>query len=600
MTKKCLYAFVSALLVFSACTIDRDYDLDKEVDMTVTVVPGATLPIGSLESVSIGPLVRNLVKVQKQILKKKTFLDFDEGGNLCILIDSTRRDVEYLIDSVAITKSVSESAVEIPATFPSGWKSQEIQATVPIAFTIETEGIGTRIASVKEVNLEPMEWVVSFNLDGLKGFTLRKGTEIVFPDWAFPCKSSELFSITSDHVLSLNEDTAFSSEEGMTVPVTIDRLFVENGVVIPEDSELTLEGVITMKGTIRLSSDDMSEETSGDVTLSGTSSVDIPDGKFKAAEVKLGETPVIINLMTFPITLNLLTEYADLEPYDLECEFQIESRYPLGVEYSSILRLYDDELDAIGEFPVGSYYGRSSIHFPAHGSTNLYFSGSGKNAPAGATSYTIDGLTQTLQEKESIMVIAFGSVQVSQDDIWVNVQPGVDYGFDVTSRAVMPLRLGKDASVSVNKDIHGFGVDTTMTLDMVSPLRITMDAVNSIPVDLNLHVEMIDVDGNVVTEYSPVIKSDIKAGSLDSPSVSQIEIGFNTDTIVPFDGMRIEFSIGGGVMTNTPLNEKQSIGLKNIALEVPEGMTFDPKLVKYIQQLNKIRQGVQYIITGEE
>ena len=600
MTKKCLFAFVGALLVFCGCTIDRDYDLRNDVDMTVTVVPGATLPIGSLETVSIGPVVRNLVKIQKQLLKKKTFLDFDEGGNLCILIDSTKRNVEYLIDSVAILNSLSEDAVEIPVTFPSGWKSQEIQATVPISFTFETEGLGTKIAAVKEVDLEPMDWVVSFNLDGLKGFTLMKGTEIVFPDWAFPCESSELFSITSDHVLTLTENTAFSSEEGMSVPVTIDRLFVENGIEAPEESELSLDGVITLKGTIRLTSADVNEEMSGDVILEGTASVDIPEGKFKAAEVKFGETPVIISLMSFPITLSLLTEYADLEPYDLECEFQVNSRYPIGVEYSSILRLYDDEFETIGEFPVGSYYGKSSIHFPPLMNTSLYFSGSGMNAPAGAMSYTIDGLKETLQEKESIMIISFGSVKVSQDDTWVNVQPGVDYGFDVTSRAIMPLRLGKDASVSVDKDIHGFGVDTTMTLDMVSPIKITMDAVNSIPVDLNLHVEMIDVDGNVVQRYSPVIKSDIKAGTLDSPSVSQVEIGFNTDVIVPFDGMRIEFSIGGGVMTNTPLNEKQSIGLKNIALEVPEGLTVDPKLVKYIKHLNQIRQGVLYIIEGED
>ena len=135
-----------------------------------------------------------------------------------------------------------------------------------------------------------------------------------------------------------------------------------------------------------------------------------------------------------------------------------------------------------------------------------------------------------------------------------------------------------------------------MALDFISPMRIKMDAVNTIPVDLNLHVEMIDKEGNVVSEYSPVVKSDIKAGTLDAPSSSKVEIGFNTDKIVPFDGVRIEFSIGGGVMTNTPLNEKQAIRLKNIALEVPEGVTVDPKLVRYITYLNRIKQDVERLI----
>ena len=49
-------------------------------------------------------------------------------------------------------------------------------------------------------------------------------------------------------------------------------------------------------------------------------------------------------------------------------------------------------------------------------------------------------------------------------------------------------------------------------------------------------------------------------------------------------------------MTNSPLNEKQAIRLKNISLEVPEGLTVDPRLVTYFQHLNKIRQDVEKLI----
>lgn len=605
MNTKILGVFTAGLLILSACSVDEDYDLKKEVDMNVTVVPGAVLPIGSLETVSIGPLVRGLVNVQKQVLKKNEFLDFDRGGNLCVRIDSTKYDVEYLIDSVAILPSFSENNVEIPATFSPGWKSTEVSAKIPVHFSIDTEGLKTeglenRIAAVKEVIFEPMGWDLSLNLYQFKKFTLKKGSEIIFPDWAFISDVPSPFSITSDHVVTLSEDTSFSSDEGMNVPITFNRLFVEEGIEVPEDSEVNLDGDIILKGDFRFSSADVYEELSGDVAIDAKATLVTPEGKFDSAEVILGETPVVLSLMTFPITLNLLTNFAGLEPYDLECEFQVESRYPIGVEYSSIVRLYNDDLDAIGEFPIGSFYGKPSIHFPPKMNTSLYFSGSGLNAPEGAMSYKIDGLLDALREKESVMSVAFGSTEVSQDKVWVNVKPGVDYGFSVLKHAVMPLRLGKDASASINKDIHGINVDTTMVLDMISPLRIKMDAVNSIPVDLNLHVEMIDVDGNVVKEYSPVVKSDIKAGTLDSPTTSEIEIGFNTNTIVPFDGVRIEFSIGGGVMTNTPLNEKQSIGLKNIYLEAPEGATVDPKLIRYLRRLNQIRQAVMVIINGED
>jgi hypothetical protein len=596
MSIKHFFFAAVATLAFSACSIDRDYDLRDEKDMTVTVVPGATLPIGSLEPVSIGPVVRSLVKIQKQLIKKSDILDFDEGGNLCVMIDSSKNQVEYLIDSLAIVSSHNENAVEIPATFPSGWKSTEIKAEVPMKFSLQTKGLGTKIKAVREVNLEPMIWDLSIYIDELKGFTLCKGTQIILPDWAFISNVFSPFTQTSDHVMTLSED--FTVSGGLSTFVVVNRLFVNDGIDVPEESEMDMEGTITLKGGIKLSSADSDMELSGDHTLKGKASVYIPQGKFDTAEVKLGETPVVLNLMKFPMTLNLLTEFADLEPYDLECEFQVESQYPAGVDYSAILRIYDDEMDTLGEFPMGKIYGKPGIYFPPKMNTSLYFSGSGENAPEGAITYKIDGLLDTFREKESIMVVAFGSVQVSQDDDWVKIQPEVDYGFNVTTRAIMPLRLGKDASVAIDRDIHGFNVDTTMALDHISPIKIKMDAINTIPVDLNLHVEMIDEDGNIVEEYSPVVKSDIKAGTLDKPSTSEIEIGFNTDTIVPFDGMRINFSIGGGVMTNTPLNEKQAIALRNIVIEVPEGLTVDPKLIKYFNYLNKVRQQTILIISG--
>ena len=130
-----------------------------------------------------------------------------------------------------------------------------------------------------------------------------------------------------------------------------------------EDSEVNLDGDIILKGDFRFSSADVHEELSGDVAIDAKATLVTPEGKFDSAEVILGETPVVLSLMTFPITLNLLTNFAGLEPYDLECEFQVESRYPIGVEYSSIVRLYNDDLDAIGEFPIGS---KISIQVPCH------------------------------------------------------------------------------------------------------------------------------------------------------------------------------------------------------------------------------------------
>jgi hypothetical protein len=83
----------------------------------------------------------------------------------------------------------------------------------------------------------------------------------------------------------------------------------------------------------------------------------------------------------------------------------------------------------------------------------------------------------------------------------------------------------------------------------------------------------IDADGNVIEDIKVETKGYIAGGSMDSPSVSHIEIVLSNKGDLSFDGVRLDLS-ASSVQDSAALNENQYIQLDNISLSVPEGVGY--------------------------
>ena len=83
-------AFILVALVTVSCSVDKAYDLSKDVDMTVSVAEGFTIPLGSTEKIMLTELLDTLDSDVIKIDKETGFYSIEEKGT----IDATEFNVD--------------------------------------------------------------------------------------------------------------------------------------------------------------------------------------------------------------------------------------------------------------------------------------------------------------------------------------------------------------------------------------------------------------------------------------------------------------------------------------------------------------------------
>ncbi|MBR6648638.1 MAG: hypothetical protein IKL29_04590, partial [Bacteroidaceae bacterium] len=83
-------AFILVALVTVSCSVDKAYDLSKDVDMPVSVAEGFTIPLGSTEKIMLTELLDTLDSDVIKIDKETGFYSIEEKGT----IDATEFNVD--------------------------------------------------------------------------------------------------------------------------------------------------------------------------------------------------------------------------------------------------------------------------------------------------------------------------------------------------------------------------------------------------------------------------------------------------------------------------------------------------------------------------
>lgn len=93
--KNGLRRFTDSVLLFSCMTlmaiscVNEEYDLDKELDMNVSVLTDISLPVGSFRKVMIADLLK--------MTEESSILTSDQNGNLSISLTDDRNILEQSV-----------------------------------------------------------------------------------------------------------------------------------------------------------------------------------------------------------------------------------------------------------------------------------------------------------------------------------------------------------------------------------------------------------------------------------------------------------------------------------------------------------------------
>ena len=153
--------------------------------------------------------------------------------------------------------------------------------------------------------------------------------------------------------------------------------------------------------------------------------------------------------------------------------------------------------------------------------------------------------------------------------------PSADYDFDIDYDFVIPLDFGEDLHMELSETMGGFSGVFGQMLEKNS-VQLTGDVTSTLPIQLELNIEMLDVQGNVVEMASPVSMVIAPCNADGSASVSPLSLTLEAAkgaSIQAVDALRLSFIVTAPG-TGGPIREDEYVQA-NLKLSLPHGITID-------------------------
>ena len=312
-----------------------------------------------------------------------------------------------------------------------------------------------------------------------------------------------------------------------------------------------------------------------------------------SAEVLLSGSIPCGYIDTYPAVFNYAKQYVGLS--DLELSLRAENRMSVPLEIDARLGGEDGLGNVLCDYPVGAHEGASPVDVPAEGEASWLFSGIVQSE--GYSSYNLPGLENIVRTSEAAH-FGFNNIRVTpKEPFWQPVSSDGGEGlFKGTAQFFMPFMIGEGVNPIIDYRVGHFQVDTTITLDKFTPILFEMDVENTTPLSFRFSAEIVDKEGNVVSQYNPLVEGTVKGGSIASPGVSVLSVGFSTREIVPFDGINLKFILDPDAGSGIPFNRNQGVTFRRLRIVLPEGLTFDTAWLKYIQDVIAVKRAVDDVV----
>jgi hypothetical protein len=108
----------------------------------------------------------------------------------------------------------------------------------------------------------------------------------------------------------------------------------------------------------------------------------------------------------------------------------------------------------------------------------------------------------------------------------------------------------------------------------VAEAHLEFNLVNTLPLDFSLTAQAIDANGNVLPHISVELEGNVLGGRTDAPAVNPVYVKLTNTGELKFDGLNIKM-VASAASDESTLNKNQYIQLTDIALSLPQGLTYN-------------------------
>ena len=591
--------FCSLMIISSTSCVNEDYNLDKDLDLTVNILKDISLPVGSLQKVSLSELL--------EISDDSSVITPDNSGNLSFKLsddqnilrqsitvpyfdfdDSYRgKVVERYLGSFYFTYDqsyadyVNLNEISTPRPFPD----------IPVEIEFEETDIPAQVKDIRYADVNATS-SISLNVILDREIPIRAyvaaGTSIVYPDWVVlgnvgtgMKKTGQVVQLLNDVEISVSTPSNTKSPTVIDIPVVgVDATKLPDGQAFTQDHTFLMKDQMIISGSSFFTFDDSVEVTGGLVSPIISSNVSFSDLDINSVEVKLGDdvdkdlvsglSPIVPQ--GIPDILSVPDIVLDLTDIRLDVEFNNSSPFSGNISTVVQTSFHGQPINESGLGPV--HFESGSTEGPAE--MRWSFSEGQLGAPEGYTLYKVDDISDLVRTIPDL--ISFNEFNVNLDDEYFTVCPGDRYDLSQKFTIHAPLAFGQDFRLPYSYEITELGFEFTEV--QLTSAVLKMEVENTIPVSFGADAYALDEDGDLIEGLTLEIKDDarIEAGSIDSPTVSEIVFVLtNTHEEIILDGVVINFiaSAPDSRFEGVPLNENQSLHFRNIVLSLPEGVSAD-------------------------
>lgn len=603
--KKTLYCLMLSSLGITTACVDNSYDLSKDIDMTVTVGGDLTTPANSSEEIKVGDLL--------DIDTENSDLKLDEDSNYVLIVNGDPENSKVTVNDVSVegtssTNSSSDLAFTTSMLQKEGsnispedeTSVENIEELNPI-WSLSSEDVTEDLLDIDYVD-HIRNNIISLNLNfggSAQGMILKKGLTFTFPSYMeidLPEATKNDFgkpeTLNNGKTrLRLLGDKELT-KQGLTWQIYLKRInfkdknipsgegFNSDNHSVKFDVSIPVEGTVAVKrkhfpagsSEVRLNLE--SRVSSNAMTLERVRAKVDPKIDFNISSVRITDLPDFLTDNEVKVDLDnprVLLEVLNNSEVDLNFSGELYP-YKNGA-------LQDNAIVRVGT-PVNT---RNSRTISLKGATNnlLCLSPKNEDIPAGYKWVQVDNLPDLIKNIPDSIQIENVQVQVRPDTFYT-VTLGVDKSVRTDYNLNAPLKFGREFSIVYKDTLNGWNED----LDNyeLKEVQVTLNAINSIPLNLEISAEAIDADGNVMPDVQVTTVGTILAPQNEEKKSEQ-KITFilkkDNGRIQNLDGLIIRLD---GTACNTEqesswvprtLNAKQTLKLDELRLSIKGGVTLD-------------------------
>lgn len=548
------------LIGLNSCQVDDAYDLDKEIDKTITVGGDLTIPGSSTDNM----MLKDLLEIEEG-----SAVQADAEGNYTILQkgDDTNTDVE--VPAVNVKMDMGFTGVEQSFNLSSAAGGKvTVSFDEDIVIDVVQDGITSDIKSISSAVTSSENTYLVFSLTGNAGSAkLTKGYRIVFPEYLTVEALSEGWN-GNKNVLELVKEDGMDITASTKVKFQISGIrFGENGAEFINNEGMTDNNSIVMGGSIGLDGDieAMANGTGGSIAIGA----DVEADMLSVDEVKAVVDPEV-DITIDPITLNDMPEFlsddeVSIALTDPKIYIHLTNPSPVAVDMSADLWSYktgkEDQKVSIPTFRI-----------PGN-KPNGYTICINSKADAQETGVdefvTVENLGDIIKfipERIEMKNIVTEAVQEE-----ITVKPGVNYNITTGYEVKTPLMFTEGTNIVYTETMDGWGSD----LEDIefNEIEATMSVNNQLPLGVKLSAVAVDNAGNVLNNVVVNIDMDIKAGAT---SDVKFTVTTTDGSMKGLDGLKLTVTAtGSGETSGVCLNENQYIKITDLKLKLKGGITME-------------------------